>query len=99
MSVPIDEWRMNKKISNHQKQVLDSLVCERLSSDEQNLRLVDGFCNYKNPALADVIHFHDNNERAVAKPVYDFSCKFMYQEVSPLPMLQKEFFDNFNSEY
>ena len=293
MSVPIDEWRMNKKISNHQKQVLDSLVCERLSSDEQNLRLVDGFCNYKNPALADVIlneafeedeggamayyiikhtpsnkvlfyfslksgmlfdqhldekkyevlnewvqkieqktkdasltqeekqfllnlkekirshkglkkgeleqlsrndatvfddlklesntnithvlktysgielvhfcsnsdtrdlwesfnlpqplgavvfwcfivplilsargivgceylflfaadstddqtlveyyrnilNFHDNNERAVAKPVYDFSCKFMYQEVSPLPMLQKEFFDNFNSEY
>ena len=55
MSVPIDEWRMNKKISNRQKLVLDSLVCERLSSDERNLRLVDGFCNYKNPALADVI--------------------------------------------
>ena len=46
-----------------------------------------------------ILNFHDNNERAVAKPVYDFSCKFMYQEVSPLPMLQKEFFDNFNSEY
>ena len=46
---------MNKKISDGQKQVLDSLVCERLSSDEQNLRLVNGFCNYKNPALADVI--------------------------------------------
>ena len=46
---------MNKKISDSQKQVLDSLVCERLSSDEQNLRLVNGFCNYKNPALADVI--------------------------------------------
>ena len=44
---------MNKKITNSQKQILDS----------------------------------------------DFSCKFMYQEVSPLPMLQKEFFDNFNSEY
>ena len=30
---------MNKKISDSQKQVLDSLVCERLASDEQNLRL------------------------------------------------------------
>ena len=232
---------MNKKISDGQKQVLDSLVCERLSSDEQNLRLVNGFCNYKNPALADVIlneafeedeggsiayyivkhspsnkvlfyfslksgmlfdqhldekkyealkewvqkieqkakdaslaseekqflfnlkekirshkglkkvelerlsrndatifddlkledsvkrivgceylflfaadstddqtlveyyrnilNFDDSKERAVVKPVYDFSCKFMYQETTPLAKMRQDFFDNFNSEY
>ena len=46
-----------------------------------------------------ILSFNDNTERAVAKPVYDFSCKFMYQEVSPLATLRQEFFDNFNFEY
>lgn len=43
------------------------------------------------------LYFDDNQERAVAKPVYDFTCKFMYQELAPLKDRQIEFFENFNT--
>lgn len=38
-------------ITEEQQQVLNSLVCERLSSNENNLRLVDTFCNVRNGSL------------------------------------------------
>ena len=39
------------KIAEKQQQILNSLVCERLSSNENNLRLVDAFCNVRNGSL------------------------------------------------
>lgn len=44
-----------------------------------------------------VLNFIDNQERAVVKPVYDFTCKFMYQETAVLEKSRCEFFDNFNT--
>ena len=40
--------------------------------------------------------FVDEGERATAKPLYDLSCKFMYQETRTLEIRRNEFFDNFN---
>lgn len=40
----------------------------------------------------------DEGEKATAKPLYDLSCKFMYQKAATLAARRKEFFDNFNSE-
>ena len=42
--------------------------------------------------------FADEGERATAKPLYDLSCKFMYQEAETLQQRREEFFENFNSE-
>ncbi len=42
--------------------------------------------------------FADEGEMATAKPLYDLSCKFMYQEAATLEARRKEFFDHFNSE-
>lgn len=39
------------QITEEQQQILNSLVCERLSSNENNLRLIDAFCNIKNGSL------------------------------------------------
>lgn len=43
------------RISVEQQQFLDSLSCERLSSNEINLRLVDDFENYRNPRIAEAL--------------------------------------------
>ena len=42
--------------------------------------------------------FVDEGERATAKPLYDLSCKFMYQEAEKLQQRREEFFENFNGE-
>ena len=39
------------QITEKQRQWINSLVCERLSSNENNLRLVDAFCNVRNGSL------------------------------------------------
>lgn len=41
------------RITDKQQQVLDSLICERLSSSEANMRLVDDFYNISNDHLVD----------------------------------------------
>lgn len=48
---------------------------------------------YKN-----ALGFADEGEMATAKPLYDLSCKFMYQDAGTLEERRKEFFDHFNSE-
>lgn len=42
--------------------------------------------------------FADEGEKATAKPLYDLSCKFMYQEAGTLEIRRQEFFDNFNTK-
>ncbi len=39
------------RITDKQQQLLDSLTCERLSSNEAHLRIVDNFCNGRNGSL------------------------------------------------
>lgn len=46
-----------------------------------------------------ILRFNDDKELGVAKPIYDFTCKFMYQEITPLSQYRQDFFDNFNVEY
>lgn len=68
-------------------------------------------CEYLFLFAADLSEFHtlldyyqnlmgfvDEGERATAKPLYDLSCKFMYQEAESLEARRREFFENFNSE-
>ena len=43
------------QITEEQQQILNSLVCERLSSNENNLRLVDTFCNVRNGSLENTL--------------------------------------------
>ena len=43
------------RITKEQQQILDSLRCERLSSDDVNFRIVDSFHNYRNDSIADVL--------------------------------------------
>ena len=42
-------------ITPEQSSVLDSFVCQRLSSDVENMRLVDGFSNHINDAIAQTL--------------------------------------------
>ena len=39
------------QITYRQKQLLDSLTCERLSSNEAHLRMIDSFSNGRNGSL------------------------------------------------
>lgn len=39
------------RITDEQRQLLDSLICERLSSNGAHLRMVDNFCNGRNGSL------------------------------------------------
>lgn len=43
------------RITKEQQKVLNGLLCERLSSDEKNLRQVDTFVNYRNDSIANVL--------------------------------------------
>lgn len=41
--------------TKEQQAIIDSLRCERLSSDRNNLRLVGSFYNRRNNSLADIL--------------------------------------------
>ena len=43
----------------------------------------------------DQMNFMVPTDLATAKPIYDFSCKFMCQEVKDLAMGQEDFFNHF----
>ena len=43
------------RITEEQLEILDSLLCERLSSDEKNLRQVNSFYNWRNDSIAGVL--------------------------------------------
>lgn len=58
------------QITNEQKQILDSLICERLSSTEKNLRIVDNFFNRKNESLAQTLKNEAYEEDADSNIAY-----------------------------
>ena len=43
------------RITREQQDILNSLKCERLTSNPENLRLVQQFVNLRNPNLADYL--------------------------------------------
>lgn len=57
------------KINSIQETLLDSLVCERLSSDFQNMRRVDDFFNRRNESLVHTLQneaFEEDSEGSIA---------------------------------
>ncbi len=57
------------EITRDQQILLDSLVCERLSSSEQNLDLIQTFCNARNDGIAETLRknaWNDDKEGSVA---------------------------------
>lgn len=40
--------------------------------------------------------FEEAEDRSTAKPIYDFTCKFMYQSMKDLKKRQNDFFENYN---
>lgn len=47
---------------------------------------------------SDFLHFQLDDARATVKPVYDFACRFMYQDAEDLDRVAEEFWENFNEE-
>lgn len=96
------------KISQPQRAILERLKCERLSSNPDNLYLVDSFLFLFAADLSeedsligyyrDKLDFMRDEERATVKPIYDLSCEFMYQETKDLEERRKQFFNHFNLE-
>lgn len=44
------------------------------------------------------LHFTDVGEHGAVIPLYDWTCRFMYQEISGLPKGKEEFFNDFNRD-
>lgn len=44
------------------------------------------------------LNFQDSEERTTATPIYDITCKFLYQETCSLIEKQQVFYDNFNHD-
>lgn len=84
---------MATSITQQQRDYLDSLVCERMSSNSENLWNVEGFCNYYNPQLVDTIQ---NEANDTALPIYDFGCTLLIQDIISLQANQSVFFNEFN---
>lgn len=44
------------------------------------------------------LHFSDTGEHGAVIPLYDWTCRFMYQEITGLERRRKEFFKSFNRD-
>lgn len=44
------------------------------------------------------LKFKKADEHSAAMPIYDFTCKFMYQEIAELAKKRERFFENFNHD-
>ena len=44
------------------------------------------------------LHFTDVGEHGAVIPLYDWTCRFMYQEISELSQGREDFFNNFNRD-
>lgn len=73
-------------------EVMKHIGCEYLflfaadSSDDEDL------IRYYSSQL----QFRDQQDVSTAKPIYDFTCRFMYQHLSDLENRRQLFFDNYN---
>ena len=56
-------------ITSEQLSILESFVCQRLSSDSDNMRLVDNFTNHINDAIAQTLKneaFEEDESNGIA---------------------------------
>ena len=44
------------------------------------------------------LKFKKADEHSAAMPIYDFTCKFMYQEIAELEKKRMKFYENFNHD-
>lgn len=82
------------RITEEQEQIIDSLHCERLSSNSDNFRLVDDFYNGKNPSIVNTLQneaFDDDVNHRIAYYVvkganneilfyFSLKCGLLYDE-------------------
>ena len=71
---------------------IDALIQVLISSlvDSSDLDLISYYI--------DKLKFCDDTRHTVAKPLYDFACKFLYQEAKSLPEKKLHFFNHFNPD-
>lgn len=65
------------RITIEQQKIIDRLRCERLSSDPENMRLVDGFFNRRNNSIAQTLlneAFKEDEDKIVAYYVVKDPC-------------------------
>ena len=91
------------RITDEQKRNIYSLVCERLSANEDNLRYVEDFINYKNESLADTLKneaFEEDEKGNIAyyliknpdgKILFYFSlkCGSLYESIKGVDSLER----------
>lgn len=58
------------KITPEQRSKIDSLSCERLSSNDVNFRLVDEFFNSRNTSISDTLQNEAYQENETGKVAY-----------------------------
>ena len=57
------------KITEEQKALLESLRCERLASNQDNMRIVENFFNRRNPSLVNTLQneaFEEDEDGSIA---------------------------------
>lgn len=75
-------------------QVMNHVGCEYLFLFAADLTEDEELITYYKTNM----NFRDTVEHGAAKPLYDFACKFMYQETKGLAMAKDHFFQSFNRD-
>ena len=74
--------------------LLEIVGCEYIFLFAADLSEDESLVNYYRE-----LGFTDSSDHHVAIPLYDFTCKFMHQEINQLIEKQKRFFENFNPDF
>ena len=92
------------RITDEQKRNIYSLVCERLSANEDNLRYVEDFINYKNESLADTLKneaFEEDEKGNIAYyliknpdgknsfSIFSLKCGSLYESIKGVDSLER----------
>lgn len=88
------------EISSEQRAFIDTLHCERLSSNEENLRSVESFYNYRNESIADTLKNEAYQDDETGKVAYyvikDQDGKIVFYFSLKCGMLYDRFIDDRN---
>lgn len=91
------------KITKEQESILNSLTCERLSENDNNLRAVESFSNWRNANLADTLKdaaFQEDAEGNIAYYVvkhpngnilfyFSLKCGSLYESIKGMDSLTR----------
>ena len=76
------------------QEAMKHVGCEYLFLFAADMSVDEELVNYYRTNL----NFQDGTEHSVAIPLYDFGCKFMYQETGELAVARERFFASFNRD-